>query len=321
MPVFFIVVGDGNSVHDAFRRRDLIGTHDHQQIFGSEDAILGEDIQNGMPGKEGLGEVDQIRNDAIVCVRPIGSEFKAIAGFPLLLGRCIGVLDGIIPGAVGIIFGIRAIGDHEDLSILKQTAARPEGIPLVTVDLIERLADSNAPPLQFHMHQREAVDQNSHVIAVIMLCALCLADLILIDDLQEIIVDVLLINQRDVLGCAIIPLQYLHIIFLNFAGLFHNALIGVGNAIAEKPLPFVIRKLIAVQPFQLLAEIFNQLRFRMERKVFISLRTQHFNEFLFQRSFALIAFRTLRRRFVFGNDRVFSCLGDNVKKRHALPPQ
>lgn len=49
------------------------------------------------------------------------------------------------------------------------------------------------------MHQRQAVDQDGHVIAVVMAGALGLADLVLVDNLQAVFVDVLLVDQGDVL--------------------------------------------------------------------------------------------------------------------------
>ena len=62
----------------------------------------------------------------------------------------------------------------------------------------------------------------------------CLLHLILVDDLQTVIVDVLFVDQRDIFGTAIIPMQHLHVIFLNLPGLFGNMFVGVGNYITEK---------------------------------------------------------------------------------------
>ena len=73
--------------------------------------------------------------------------------------------------------------------------------------------------------------------------AVCLFYLILVDDLQAVVVDVLFVDQRDVFGAAIIPVQYLHIVFLNLPSLFRNMLVGVGNYITEKLLPLRIGKL------------------------------------------------------------------------------
>lgn len=73
--------------------------------------------------------------------------------------------------------------------------------------------------------------------------------LILVDNLQSVIVDVLFVNQRDVHGSPVLTSQILHIIFLNFSGLFHDAPIGISNLAFEKAVPFLIRKLIVVQQY------------------------------------------------------------------------
>ena len=96
------------------------------------------------------------------------------------------------------------------------------------------------------MNQRKAVDQNRHIVAVIVSRTVCLLHLILVDDLQAVVVDVLFVNQRDIFGAAIILVQHMHVIFLNLPGLFGNMFVGVGNYITEKLLPFRIGKLVVV---------------------------------------------------------------------------
>ena len=56
--IFFIIMGNLHSVQNTLRSRDLVGTHDHEDVFRSKDAIAGDNIQQGMLGKKGLGEVD-----------------------------------------------------------------------------------------------------------------------------------------------------------------------------------------------------------------------------------------------------------------------
>ena len=77
-----------------------------------------------------------------------------------------------VAGRVGVVFCIRAIGDNENLYILIQTATSPKAVPLVTVDLVERLFDGHTAPLQFHMNQRQTVYQNRDIIAVIIVAAI-----------------------------------------------------------------------------------------------------------------------------------------------------
>ena len=97
--------------------------------------------------KECPGKVDQIRQHTVIRIGPVGGKFKAIAGLFLFRLAVFGILDGIVAGAVGVVLGICAVGDHENLHILVQTAARPERIPLIAVDLVERLPDGHPAPL------------------------------------------------------------------------------------------------------------------------------------------------------------------------------
>ena len=166
------------------------------------------------------------------------------------------------------------------------------------------------------MNQRKAVDQNRHIIAVIMPCAVCLFYLILVDDLQAVVVDVLLVDQRDIFGAAIIPVQYLHIVFLNLPGLFGNMLVGVGNYITEKLPPLRIGKLVVVQLFQLAAEVSNQFIFGMQRQIGIALLAQQPDKLFFQFRFALVAVRTHLGGFIGGNNGIFIGSRNDIEKGH-----
>lgn len=206
MAVLLVVVGNLNPVHDPFCCRDLVRPHDQQHVLGSEDAVLGQDIQDGMPGKEGSGKVNQIRDDTVVGIGPEGSELKAVAGLAFLLIRGTGILDGVLPGTVGVVLGIGAVADDEDLYVFIQATSCPEGISLITVDLIEGFSDVYTTAFQLDMDHGEAIDQDCHIITVIMPGTVFLGDRILIDDLQKVVVDVLLVHQHDVLAHAVITL-------------------------------------------------------------------------------------------------------------------
>ena len=162
------------------------------------------------------------------------------------------------------------------------------------------------------MNQWKAVDQNRHIVAVIMPCAVCLFYLILVDDLQAVVVDVLFVDQRDVFGAAIIPVQYLHIVFLNLPSLFRNMLVGVGNYITEKLLPFRIGKLVVVQLFQLAAEVSNQFILGMQRQIGIALLTQQPDKFFLQLCLALVAVRAHLGGFIGSNNRIFIGSRNNI---------
>ena len=266
--------------------------------------------------KEGPCKVDQIRNNPVVGIGPKTGKLKAVAGLFLFLLAALGILDGIPASAVGVVLGIGSVGDNENLSIFKQTTTGPEGIPLVTVDLIEGLTDGNTSALQFDMNQREPINEDGNVIAVAVLGTFLFADGILVDDLKPVVMNVLLIDERNVLGRTIITLQNLNIILLDFTGLFCNAVIRICNAIREEAFPFGIGKMIVVQLLQFFAEVTDQVCFSMNGQVLIALFAEKANEFLLQLSFTLVAVRTCLDRLIFGNNRVFTCLCDNVKVRH-----
>lgn len=63
---------------------------------------------------------------------------------------------------------------------------------------------------------------------------------ILIQDLQTVVMNVLLIDQVNVLGSAIITLKDLDIVFLNYSSLFNNAFIGACDILIEKPFPLIV---------------------------------------------------------------------------------
>lgn len=315
--ILLVVVGDLNAVDDALCGRDLIRPHDQQQILRGEDAILREDIEERMPREERAREVHQIGNGAVVRVSPEGRKLKAVAGFALFGGGG-RLLHHIVAGGIGVILGVGAVGDDEDLHIFKQAAACPEGIPLIAVDLVKGLADGHAAALELDMHKRQAVDQHGYIISVIVPCASRRGHLVLVDDLQAVIVDVLLVDQHDIAGCAVIAFEHLHMIFLNLAGLFHNMLHGIGHSLGKKAVPFTIGKGIVIQQLQLAAQVGNQILFSVNGKIDIALLLQMANQLLFQRGLGLIAGGLLGNGRVFGDDRVFVGFSHNVEVGHGF---
>lgn len=245
-PVLLVVIGDLDAVQDPLGGGDLIRPHDHQHIFRGKNTVPGQHIQKGVPGEEGTGEVDKVGDHLVVGVRPEGGELKAVAGL-LLFGLAGGRLpDGVEPGGGGVVLGVGAVGDDKDLYILEQAAPRPEGVPLVAVDLVESLPDGHASALELDMYQGQAVDQHRHIVAVVVLGPLLLAHLILVDDLEPVIVDVLLVDEGDVLGGAVVPAEYLHEVLLDLSSLFHDVLVGVGDGVLEELLPLAVGKLVIV---------------------------------------------------------------------------
>ena len=311
--VLLVVVGDLNAVQDPLGGGDLIGPHDHQHIFRGENAVPGQHIQNGVLGEEGAGEVDKVGDHLVVGVRPEGGELKAVAGL-LLFGLARGRLpDGVEPGGVGVVLGIGAVRDDEDLHILKEAAPRPEGVPLVAVDLVEGLPDGHAPALELDMYQGQAVDQHRHIVAVVVLGPLLLAHLILVDDLEAVVVDVLLVDEGDIFGGAVVPAEHLHEVLLDLPSLLHDMLVGVGDGVGEEPLPLAVGELVAVKGLQLAAQVGNEVGLLVDLQILIALLGEHLDKLPLQRRLALIAVRAVFHRLIGGDDGVFGCSSNKVK--------
>ena len=207
-------------LEDRLGRGDLVGPHDQQLLRGGEDAVAGQQGQQRVLGEEGPGEVDQVRDRLVRRVRPPGGELEGVGvgGLGLALAPC-GLGDVVEPGGVRVVLGLGAVGDDEDLDVAEQASARPEGVALVAVDLVEGLADGHAAALELDVHQRQAVDEDRDVVAGVV--GACLDD-VLVGDLQAVVVDVLLVDEPDVLGLAVVPDEGLDVVLLDAAGLLRD---------------------------------------------------------------------------------------------------
>ena len=79
-------------------------------------------------------------------VGPPGGELEGVRGLLLAaLGRPRTPRCAAAAGGVGVVLRERAVGDHEELDVLEQPGVGPEAVALVAVDLVERLADVDAP--------------------------------------------------------------------------------------------------------------------------------------------------------------------------------
>ena len=115
-----LVIGRNfDAVENTLGSRNLIGAHDHQNFFRGKYAILGQHVQNGVLGKERLGKVNEVCNYLVVAVCPEGSKLKAVACFlRFLFCGFAHFLDVAVSGGVGIILGMRTVGDNENLNVL-----------------------------------------------------------------------------------------------------------------------------------------------------------------------------------------------------------
>ena len=152
------------------------------------------------------------------------------------------------------------------------------------------------------MHHWQTVDEHRHVIAVIVLGALALADLILVDDLHKIVVDVLFVDQSNVFARAVVAAQHLHKVLLQLLRFFGNALVLIGDAVGEKALPFAVREGAAVELLELRAQVLHQSILVTDMQIFISLRLEHTDKFRFELRLGLVAFGVFLDRCIFGDN-------------------
>lgn len=267
-----------------------------------------------MLGEKCLCEVYQIGNDFVVPIRPEGGELKAVAGLFGFVPSFALLFDVAAAGGVGIILRVGAVGDDENLDVFKKPACCPEAVALVALDLVERLADGHAAAFELDMYQRQAVDEDGHVVARVVTAR---SLLVLVEHLQTVVVDVFFIQQVDVFGRTAVLPQHLHMIELNPARLFQNAVVRACDAVLEKARPLAVRKGVVVQTLQLAAEVGDERGFVVDLQIFIPLRTQKPEELLLQRRLALIAVRPAGIRRVLGHDRAFRGGGDDVELGHS----
>ena len=140
--------------------------------------------------KKCLCKINEIGNHTVIGICPEAGKLKTVAGLCLTCPPFLMLFFRIPSGTVGIIFRIRAVGNHKNLNVLIQSASCPEGFPLIAVDLVKCLADRNTSAFQLDMYKRQSVDQYRNIIAVIMLCAVLRANRVLINDLQSVIVNI-----------------------------------------------------------------------------------------------------------------------------------
>lgn len=266
-----------------------------------------------MLGEKRLCEVYQIGNDFVVPIRPERGELKAVAGLFGFISSLALLFDVAAAGGVGIILRVGAVGDDENLDVFKKAACCPEAVALVALDLVERLADGHAAPLEFDMYQRQAVDEDGHVVARVVAAR---SLLVLVKHLQTVVVDVLFVQKIDVFGRAAVLSQHLHMIELNPARLFQNPVVCARDAVFEKARPLAVRKGVVVQPLQLAAEVGDERGFVVDLQIFIPLHTQKPEKFLLQCRLALIAVRPAGIRRVLRHDGALGRSGDDVELAH-----
>lgn len=311
-----VVVCYTDFTQNAFRRHDLIRTHDEQHPVGGENAVAGQQVEQRVFGEECTAEAHKVSNRPVVDIGPPRGEFEAVARL-LALGFAAArsLLDMALACGIAVILGIGSVRYDEELHKLEQPAACPETLPLVAVDLIESLLDVYATPFQLEMNQRQTVHQYGNVVTVGACAVICF---VLIDDLKRVVMDIGLVEQVDIFDCPVVVCQQLHMVFLNDGGLFYDSAVLVGNTPRKEARPLLVGKGVAVEFFQLAAQVGDQLRFGMNRQVLVSLFGQQFDKRPFELGLRLILFLRAVLDLIVADDRAFWIFSYKVVFLHLL---
>ncbi len=249
--------------------RDLVGAHHQQFVLSVKDAVAGEDVQQGVLGKEGAGEINQIRNCPVCAVSPEVGELEAVAALFSAWDRArLLIVQMFFAGGVGVVLGMRAVGEDKELHVFKQPRAAPEAFAVVAIDLVEGFTQGNAAAFELHVHHRKSVDQNGHIVAR---WVFALGSFILVKHLEAVVVDGAFIKQVNVLVGAVVAPQDLDIVVLDLASFLDDAFPGIGDLFAKEALPLAVREADVVEGFQLHTQVVYQGGLVVELDVFVAL--------------------------------------------------
>ena len=307
-----VIIGHLDTVQNGFRSGDLVRPHNHEKVFRSENAVPGQYGKEGMFGKEGLGEIYKVENVPISPICPMTGELKGIAGFSTFLSsRRRFLFDMAVPGCIGIILRISAIGNDKNLHIFIEAGRSPEGIPLVPLDLVESLTDGHTSPLELHMHQRKAVHQNGHIITGLVASLFLF---VLVNHLELVVMNMFLVQKINIFCGSIVSAKELDIVLLDFPRFLHNSISLIGNAAFEKAIPFLIGKLDVIQLLQLPPQIGNKILLVVNSQVLIALLFQLLNKRSLQLGLTLVmvGMIALLVRRIFRHHRVPSAFHHHV---------
>ena len=307
--------GDFDAVQDPFGRDDLIGAHGQKLLFGGKDTVFRQDRKQRMPGEESPAEIHEVADRTVAGVGPPRGEFEAVAGAFSFRGIfAVPLADVVVAGGVAVILRERAVGDDEDLDVFKESAARPEGFASIAVDLVERLAEIDAAPLEFDVDERKAVDEDGDVIAVF---AYAVFGGILVDDLQFVVMDVVFVNEVDIFDGAVGAGEELNVIVLNDGGFFADAAVGIGDGLLEEAFPFGVGEREAVQFFEFSAQIGDEFGLGGDGEILIRLGLQECDKCLFEFRLGLIGDRARRiGRQILRDDGTLWILGNDIIPAH-----
>ena len=127
-----------------------------------------------------------------------------------------------------------------------------------------------------------------------------------------------LVDETDVLRRAVVALEILNIVLLDFARFLDDALVCIRDVLREKSLPLRIGKRIVVEPFELRAQIACERVGIANLEIGIALPAEQMNELRFERRLALIAVGARADRLVLRDDRALLLREDDVVCAHML---
>ena len=300
------VVGYLYLVEQFFGGCYLVWAHHHQNLLVGEDAKLGEDVQQGVAGKEGSCEVLQVAEHLVLGICPVAGKLKRVAGLLSWLLALLGLFpDMTVSGCVAVVLGLRAVADDEDLYVLVERAPCPERFPAVAVDLVEGFLQAHASAFQLDVNQGQTVYEDGHVVAV---GALAVAYLVLVDHLGGVVMRVLLVDEVDVSLRAIVEGKSLDVVTLYGLCLVNNTLALVGDFCLEETLPLVVGEVEAVEFLQLKAKVLYQLVLVVDMGILVALSLKLGNHPLLQLCLALVSLGTRGSTLVLGYHRALGVL-------------
>ena len=99
-----------------------------------------------MFGKEGAGEIHQISYGSVIDGRPKIGELEAVAALFTAGDRVwLLIIQVFLAGGVGIVLGVRAVGDDKELHVVKQPRTAPETFAVIAIDLVENASRRATP--------------------------------------------------------------------------------------------------------------------------------------------------------------------------------
>lgn len=239
-----------------------------------------------MLGEERPREVHEVGDRVIGGVGPPRRELEGLGGGGLDLAPARLVLSDLGQAhSVGVVLGVGAVRDDEDLHVAEEPSPRPEGVALVAADLVEGVADGDSAPFEFDVDQGQSVDQDCHVVAV---RARGGRGLVLVDDLQRVSVHVLLIDEVDVLRLTVVADQVLDVVLLDAPRLLDDAVARGPDGRLEEPLPLVLAEPVVVEVLEASAQVRDECSFVADPHVLVGLRPQLADQGSLQFGFALV---------------------------------